>query len=386
MSTGKIACDITKTLIEKGYDGSVAFARNSIQKNIPYYKIGNKYDVYFHVLMARITDRVGFYSKNATIKLLKYIDEEKPDIIHFHNLHGYYINIELLINYIRQNEIPVVYTLHDCWSFTGHCCNFEFIKCYKWKKQCINCPQLKEYPKVYFDNSKNNYEKKKNLFTSIPMTVVTPSIWLKNYVKESFLRNQKVITIRNGIDLNVFKPTYGTWVLENNLKNKKIILSVAGTWTKKKGLEDICKLSERLSDDYKIVMVGVNKKLEGKIPKKILTIQRTTNMQELAEIYTAAFCLINLTYEDNFPTVNLEALACGTPVIMYDTGGGIEIINKKNGCIVKKGNIEEVYQSIKNLNCSFEDCLKSGRYFDRKLVFDEYIELYQALLNGEKDK
>lgn len=382
LSTGNIAVDLYRTLLKNGHDGKVAFARNTIKNDVPYIKIGTSFDYKLHGLMTRITDRTGFYSIRATKKLISDIEEYNPDIIHLHNLHGYYINIEILFEYLKSSKKPVIWTLHDCWAFTGHCAHFDFIGCKKWLTGCNHCIQKKEYPSSFIiDSSVFNYEAKKNLFTSIEnMVLISPSQWLADLVKQSFLGKYQIKVIRNGIDLEVFKPTYSGWVERNHLEDKKIILGVAGTWSKRKGLDDLIKLSSELDDNYKIVIVGLNSKQVEQLPKNILGIERTFNREELAEIYTAAEFFINPTYEDNFPTVNLEALACGTPVITYNTGGSVESIHQNCGVIVSKGDIQKMKNAIVNNKGVLNDCLETAKLYDKNKVFEEYIYLYNKLL------
>ena len=381
LSTGKIAVDIYKTLVQTGHDCKVAFARGTIEKDIPYIKIGNKIDVYTHVAMSRKTDKTGFYSKNATMKFIREMKKYNPDIIHLHNIHGYYINIELLFDYLKKTKKPVVWTLHDCWAFTGHCCYFDFIGCQKWQTKCFDCPQINAYPASYRDNSESNYVKKKELFTSIDnLTIVTPSQWLAGLVKQSFLSEYPVKVIPNGIDLSIFKPLESKYFDSEEINKKKIILCVASIWTERKGLKDVIELSKILSDEYKIVVVG---KLNGQtVPQNIIHVKRTNNQEELAKLYSQAYAFVNPTYEDNFPTVNIEALACGTPVITYDTGGSPEAIDERCGLIAKKRNAESILECIENLKkmqIESSECIKRGYRFDKCVRFKEYLEIYLQL-------
>lgn len=380
LSTGRIAVDIYRTLRNNGHEGMVAFSRNTIADDVPHFKFGSKLTVYSDVIMTRLTDRAGFYSKGPTKKLIEKIKEYDPDIIHLHNIHGYYLNIELLFNFLKEYGKPVVWTLHDCWAFTGHCCNFEYARCNKWKNGCGNCQQKSNYPASFVDKSRSNYEKKKKLFTSIDnMILVTPSIWLKKLVEESFMSKFRIKVIRNGVDLNVFKPTFGEWVKRNNLTDKEIILGVAGTWSPTKGLSDMVKLSELLPSNYQVVIVGLNKKQMKSIPDSVFAIERTYNSQELAEIYTAAKVFINPSYDDNFPNVNLEALACGTPVITYQTGGGPEIINDKIGAVVPQGSVEELIRKIENVKKNSNECISVVSKLDRSKQYMEYLRLYNEI-------
>ena len=324
-STGRIAADIHKMLIEQRHESIVAYGRGTTHNCDNTIKIGNNLDFYRHALKTRILDKHGFGSKNATRKFIEEVKDYNPDLIHLHNVHGYYINIKLLFNFLKEYKKPIVWTLHDCWAFTGHCSYFDFANCYKWETHCQKCPEKKSYPKsVFLDNSYDNFEKKKKLFTGLKnMTLVTPSCWLANLAKRSFLKEYPVKVINNGIDLDVFKPTLSDFREKYGLENRFIILGVASEWTRRKGLEYFIELSKILSDKEAIVLVGLSKKQKQDLPKNIVGITRTNSPKELAEIYTASDIYFNPTLEDNFPTTNLEALACGTPVITFNTGGSI---------------------------------------------------------------
>ena len=248
-----------------------------------------------------------------------------------HNLHGYYLNVGILFDYLKTCGKKIIWTLHDCWAFTGHCSYFTAAGCEKWKEQCFCCPQKCSYPKSLIDKSERNFWRKRTVFTGIPnLTIVTPSKWLADLVKESFLKEYDVKVINNGIDLTAFKPTESDFRVKYGLENKKIILGVASVWDERKGLNDFVKLANEIDDDTCIVLVGVNEKQKKNLPSKILCVERTNNVAELAGVYTAADLFFNPTYEDNYPTVNLEAQACGTPVVTYATGGSIESVPSEN--------------------------------------------------------
>ena len=379
-STGRIATDLYKVLEEQGHECKIAYGRGNAPEGIDSIKIGSNLDNYFHVFKTRVFDKHGFGSVNATKKFIEEVKEYDPDIIHLHNIHGYYINIEILFNYLKEANKPVVWTLHDCWAFTGHCSHFDYVGCDKWKTGCNNCIQKNEYPSSkVIDSSKLNYEKKKELFTSVKnMTIVTPSKWLANLVKESFLSKYPVEVINNGIDLDVFKPTESDFREKYNLKDKFILLGIASVWTERKGLKYFVELSQKLSDDYKIVIVGVSEKQKKQLPENILAITRTNNVKELAEIYTSADIFINTTLEDNFPTTNLESLACGTPVITFKTGGSIESIDYNCGIIVNKKNLKELINSINIIrkNVYFNDCINKSMSYNKLNVYNKYLKLY----------
>ena len=381
-STGRIAAQIKHAVEANGGECITAYGRGfSEEKNT--FKIGSKADMYIHALMTRITDKTAFYSKKNTKRLIERIKEFAPDIIHLHNLHGYYVNVELLFDFFKEYDKPIVWTLHDCWTFTGHCPYYSAVACEQWKEHCTRCPQKRKYPaSMLLDNCKQNFERKQKAFRGVSkMVFVTPSKWLEEEVKKSFLREYQVEVIPNGIDTTVFIPTTGDIRKRLNLEGKRIILAVANEWSERKGLSDFFKVAEQLDEKYAIVMVGLDEKQINKLPSQIVGIQKTNNVQELAELYTEAQVFLNLTYEDNFPSVNLEALACGTPVITYKTGGSPEALDDKTGICIEQGDIEGVIKAIEqSLVLRKEDCINRGHHFDSSKRYKEYLELYSAIL------
>jgi len=388
-SVGHIAVDLYNTIIKNDHECLICYGRGTAPTNVNTFRFNNKSDVYYHAVMTRLTDKTGFYSVTATRRLINGIEKFKPDIIHLHCLHGYYINIEILFNYLKKSEIPVIWTMHDCWPFTGHCAYFDYVKCDKWKTGCFNCPQIKSFPSSIKDNSEWNYEIKRELFTSLKnLTIVTPSKWLAKLVKQSFLKVHDVKVINNGIDLEKFRPTESSFRDKHKLKDKFVILGVASIWDRRKGLSDFIKLSKMLGTEYRIVVVGVTNDQKKKLPKNIIGIAKTNNVEELIKIYSASDVFLNTTYEDNFPTTNIESLACGTPIITYDTGGSAESINEKCGVKVARGNINELLCSIKDMRKQkklSEDCTIRAKAFDRTLRYKEYLNLYEEVLLNEKD-
>jgi len=386
-STGRIATDIHKILIEQGHTSYIAFGRNRPLHCEAPIRIGGSIDNYLHVALTRLFDRHGFGSKSATEHFLKKIDFLSPDIIHLHNIHGYYINIKILFEYLKQKRIPVVWTLHDCWGFTGHCAYFDYIECGKWRTFCNNCPQKKSYPSSFLlDNSQRNFLNKKALFTGIKnMTLVTPSSWLGDLVGESFLKEYAVEVINNGIDLDVFRPTESDFRAKNGLKGIFVILGVANLWNQRKGLQYFLRLSNKLQRDERIVLVGLGKEQLKSLPKNIIGIIRTDSVKELAEIYSSADVFVNPTLEDNFPTTNLESLACGTPIITFDTGGSVECVDKDTGFIAKKGNVDDLVNIIRMFrldsmrhsqirrNCA----TRAQQLYDKNERYNDYITVYR---------
>jgi putative colanic acid biosynthesis glycosyltransferase len=384
-STGRIAEDIGQLVISEGWESYIAYGRNTRPSNSKLIKIGTDIDVYFHVLKTRLFDDHGLGSKTATKNFIKEIEKLQPDIIHFHNLHGYYLNIEILLNYLATQNIPIVWTFHDCWPFTGHC---VFVGCDRWQQECFSCPQKTWYPSsLFLDQSKRNYNLKKELFNSISnLTLVPVSNWLGGLLKRSFLSKYPQRILYNGIDLNNFSPkNFQSVVNKLKLNNFFVILGVASIWDTRKGLNDFVKLNEKLEKNDRIVLVGLNKKQIMELPPTIIGIERTENIEELAELYSAANVFVNPTWEDNFPTTNLEALACGTPVITYNTGGSPEAIDDQTGFVVDKGDIKGIIKSIKIIQqkgkgCYKEKCIKRAQnLYNKKDRFKEYIELYKEL-------
>ena len=378
-STGKICKDLYDLAEDHGYECCIAYGRGKAPKEYKTIKIGNQLDIYSHVVKTRLFDSHGFGSKNATKKFLKQLDNFKPDIIHLHNIHGYYINIEILFNYLKKhNEIKIIWTLHDCWAFTGHCAYYIYSQCEKWKNDCKQCNYYKEYPKSKKCNSSDNFINKKSIFSGLSnMTIVTPSDWLNEEVSSSFLRNYPIKVIHNGISIDNFKYTNLQLKDKYNLKDKKLILGVASIWDNRKGLNDFLELSKYLNGEYHIVLVGLNDKQQKELPKNILGIQRTENIDELASWYSEADILFNPTLEDNYPTVDLEAQACGTPVLAYDSGGTKETLFSTSKIV------KDVNDFLENLDCINEMKKNYEIHTDKldaKLLFKQYIDLYDELI------
>ena len=347
-STGRIAAEKCRELMAQGHECCIAYGRDAVNcDDIPTIRIGNGFDFRLHGVMNRVFDNHGFGSRSATKRFLEQVKEYDPDVIWLHNVHGYYIHIGLLFEYLKICGKKIYWTLHDCWTFTGHCSHFDYIGCDRWKTGCYACSQKREYPaSLLCDNSRGNYQEKKRLFTGIPnVTLITPSKWLANLVKQSFLAEYPVEVVYNTINREVFKPTPSDFREKHALRDKKLILGVASVWTERKGLQDFAKLSEILDECYQIVLVGVTPEQARQLPNRILAIPRTNSAKELAELYSAADFFVNPTYEDNYPTVNLEARACGTRIISYDTGGCKETMGSED-ILIPRGDIHAIYNTV----------------------------------------
>ena len=390
-STGRIATDLHSILLSQGHQSTVAFGRDTAKNCQQTIRIGSTLDNYLHVARTRLLDSHGFGSFSATKKLIASIEALNPDVIHLHNLHGYYLHIGLLFAYLKQANKPVIWTLHDCWAFTGHCAYFDFIGCDRWKSGCHDCPLKSEYPKsLFIDRSQLNYKQKKELFTGVQkLTIVTPSKWLAALVKESFLKEYPVAIINNGIDLGVFKPTTSDFRRRYKLEDQFIMVGVASVWGERKGYRYFIDIAKQLRPDEKIVLVGVSEQQIQQLPTGIVGIAKTNSTTELAEIYSAADLFINPTLEDNFPTTNLEALACGTPVVTFNTGGSPECLDGGCGLVVERGDLPGLIAAIEAVrNIGKESYMarcqrRAKEWFDKDARFAEYVELYKGYMKCE---
>lgn len=389
-STGKIMLQIGRTVTDHGHQSKlfvpVMFSRTKKGKTVvgkEFTEFGSFWENCLHYYFGTIFGMNGCFSQIGTRQMIRELKEFNPDIIHLHNLHGFCINLPMLFRYIKKNHIRVVWTLHDCWSFTGHCPYFTMVKCDRWKNGCFNCPQPRIYPKMYLDTSKIMYKMKKKWFSGIAdMTVVTPSQWLADLAKQSFMKSYPVKVINNGIDLNTFKPTPSDFREHYGIKkNQYIILGVAFGWGERKGLDVFVELAERLDDRYQIVLVGTDERVDAGLPRNVIAIHTTQNQQELAQIYSAANLLVNPTREENYPTVNMESIACGTPVLTFRTGGSPEILDVTCGSVVDYDDIDALEREIKRICVEQpyreQACLTKSRKFDKNEKFEEYVRLYE---------
>lgn len=376
-STGKIMQQID-TLASKKYITKYYYGRGE-GKNF-----FEKLEVYFSVFLTRVFSKHGYGCYYNTKKLIKELDDFKPDLIQIHNIHGYYINIKMLFNYLKKLNVPIVWTLHDCFSYTGHCAYYTKENCYKWQKQCYSCPQLKEYPKsLFFDTSKTEFKKKKDLFTKLKnMTLVVPSNWLSKEVKKSFMGKYEIEVIHNAIDLNVFKPIKDDSIREKyNIGNSKIILGVANVWDERKGLNRFLELAQVVDKNIKIVLVGLNDKQIASLPKNIIGIKRTENILELVKLYSVADVFYNPSLEETFSLVTVEALACGTPCLVFNSTATPELITEKVGIVISDYNVNNVYKNIQKIinGDYYKECVKRASLYKLDNYY-KYVELYDRIL------
>lgn len=395
-STGRIIREIGNAAMASGWESYIAYSAGRdgkmecTSRTVP---VGDRMSVAFHGLATRLFDRHGLASVEATKKFLRDIERINPDVIHIHNIHGYFLNYKILFDWLSRCGKQVIWTVHDCWLFTGHCYHYMNAGCDKWKYGCGQCPQTREFPKSWLiDRSAKNWRDKKNAFCSIPsdkMTIVTVSDWLKGEMQQSFLKDFRYKVIHNGIDTDVFKPSDGTAVRERyGIGDRKMYMGAASIWSTAKGLDDFISMASMLTPQEVIVLVGLDKNQMTRMPANIIGIPRTSDVHELAELYSAADAFLNLTYQDNYPTVNLESISCGTPVVTYRTGGSPESVTDQCGMVTDCGDVAQALAAARKIAATDrsvwrDNCRAYGLANFRKADrYADYIKLYKELLNG----
>lgn len=376
-SIGKICQEVSSVLTRKGVENYVLYSLGN--SNYPLArKFCNEKERKIQSLIEKVFGIYGHFAPFSTKRLVQQLDTIKPDIVHIHNIHTHDCDLSMLCDYLKSKGIKVFWTFHDCWAFTGYCPYFDMVDCSKWEVQCQKCCLAKKYS-LFLDNSCYNFEKKKRALSGLDLTIITPSQWLADLVKRSFLKDYPVRVINNGINLSIFKPRASDFRARYGLQDINIILGISYIWDRRKGIDTFIRLASDLDNNYQIVLVGTNAEVDKKLPENIISIHKTENQEELVKIYTAADIFLIPTLEDNFPTVNIEALACGTPVVTYETGGSPEIIDETCGTSVAQGDYESlktaVVNALKNPFTS-EACIKRAARFDKDERYKEYINLY----------
>ena len=392
-STGRIMQEIGELAMQNGWECHIAYSkgRDGIREcRSDIIPVGNKWSTAWHGIETRLFDRHGLASSHATRQFVRKIEEISPDVVHIHNIHGYFLNYQILFDYLSKAGIPVVWTVHDCWLYTGHCYYYSFAGCDRWQTGCHHCPQKKEFPTSLFcDRSRRNFEDKKAAFTSMPldrMTIVPVSEWIRNEMRRSFLNAYPFRVIHNGINTDIFNIYDDRQVRTAfGLGDRHILLGVASIWSREKGLDDFIRMAGMLNEDEVVVLVGIKPEDRKRLPDNVVGIARTENIRQLAELYAAADVFVNPTWQDNYPTVNMEAIACGTPVVTYRTGGSVEVITPSTGMIVEQGNLNELLKSIREIEskgkASYQEaCRKYALLnFKKEDRYMEYLRLYEEL-------
>lgn len=412
LSTGRIAIALSRMAMERGHSALICHSRDHAPADVPGYRVGSKWDTYCHLALSRLTDRTGFFSRRATRKLVAQLKAYHPDIVHLHNLHGYYLHLPTLFAYLREQDIPVVWTLHDCWAFTGHCAYYTMaqdapppegakrrrakqcdVGCERWRTGCGRCVLKHAYPASWFrDQSARNWHDKRKLFTSLKhLVLVTPSEWLKGEVKRSFLADLPTYALPNGIDLTAFNPCPDERYMHDTVKGykldqsggRKLVLSAAAVWDERKGLEDLIALSEALGADYCVAAVGLDENQIKALPKDtVLGVKRTGNLNDLCALYTAADLYVSASHEETMGMTLVEALACGTQVLCYDATAMPEIVTDEVGEVVPLGDIDAMADAVRRLCAapkSAESCRLRAKEYDKERRFAAYMRLYETM-------
>lgn len=393
-SHGRIAEEIGLEAMAQGWESYIAYGRYANPSKSHIVKIGDLFDHCLHGAQSLLLDRHGLASCGPTKKLIREIEQIKPDLIHLHNIHGFYLNYPILFRYLSTVDIPVVWTLHDCWAFTGHCAWPIHGHCDRFQEQCCHCPlQSKGYPKSFLlDRSRSNFKLKKRYFRSLQdLHLVTVSRWLEQQVRLSFMQDMDIRTIYNGLDTEVFRPsgTPPTSVTDGH----PLVLGVCNAWYDWKGLDDMAALREILPDDYEVMVVGVNEDQMHRLPEGITCIRRTDSVRQLAEIYSQADVFVNPSKVESFGMTTAEALSCGTPSIVYDTSACPEVVDNLTGRVVPLGDVNALAKAVMEI-CSLpgreamrQACRERAiRLFNRQDRYKEYLQLYNEVLQNHQSR
>lgn len=381
-STGKIIADIMSLLKKSGNDVRVLYGTGVDSNDENARRISWRAEYYIHNALSRLTDHAGLYSHMATWRLIREIKAFQPDVIHLHTLHGFYVNYEMLFRFLKEADIPVIWTLHDCWAFTGHCTHFSQAKCTQWQTECQRCQLLRRYPHCYGKGDvRRNFLRKRAAFTGVKKLIITtPSQWLADQVAKSFLKDYPRVVVPNGIDHTIFHPRSSKLRERYHLEDKKIVLGIASVWGAQKGLPDMLLLADRLGVDYQVVLIGLSKRQVMAMPSNVLGFSRTANQTELAQWYTAADVFVNPTYEESFGLTAVEAQACGTPAVVYETDGCPETIATKDSILVVQGDLDGLEQAVRNVvqrNARVD--IHEMERFDKNRTYKAYIQLYEHM-------
>lgn len=373
-STGEITVKISNMLNEHNIENYVfyTYGKSKYEQGVKY---STNLTVGLNAVMAKVLGNYGFNSHFSTKKLIRKLKQIKPDIIHLHNIHGHDVNLKTFFKYLKESGVRVIWTFHDCWAFTGYCMHFDLLNCRKWESVCNECPQKNNYS-LFVDKSKKLFNLKKSIFTDIEdMTIVTPSEWMASLAKKSYMNKFPIKIINNGTNTDIFYRRNTNIRQQFGVGEKYLVFGIV------KGNYDLfMNLADKMEDKYQLVLAGLSKSQLQKLPKNIIGIGKIKSRDEMAEFFSASDVFVNMTLQDTFPTVNLESLACGTPVITFNTGGSPEAVDDKTGIVVQKGNVTELYEAVCTI-CNGEDrseaCIKRAReLYNAKERFADYLDLY----------
>ena len=389
-STGRIMLQLSEAVRKTGND-SKSYSRDWWgHKGVSgHVYSGYRVEHLLHHALGYLTGMEGGFSFFSTRELINQLKTFQPDIIHLHNLHGWYLDIKKLFDFIKQERIKTVWTMHDCWPFTGHCPYFDYVKCEKWTDHCHSCPLYRDYTESLTDNSARMFMKKKECFSGVAdMTIVCPSQWLANNVKKSFLAGYDIRVIHNGIDTSVFRKRPSAFRREHSIQeDEKMVLGVASGWEERKGIDLFPVLSDLLGHGYKIVLVGIESKnrVNVRSMSDFVLLEKTSDQERLAEIYSAADVFVNPTREDNYPTVNLEAISCGTPVVTFDTGGCAETVFPGCGVVGDNNDSDAMADAVtkicKDGICDTGPYKTASESFSNDRMVEQYLSLYEEILS-----
>ena len=385
-STGTIMKNIHKCAEAAGFDSYIAFQKGEGELGSHSIEIGNYWDYKTHALLVRIAGKQAYYSRCSTSRFLKRVDEIKPDIVHFHNVHNNYLNLNMLLQYLAKNRIKTVITMHDCWLFTGGCFHYASVGCEKWKTGCGNCPKrYQDSPAYLYDASASILKDRKKYLGAIEgLTLVGCSEWIANECKQSVLKDKNIICIHNGFDIKRFKPTPSNLRERLGLMGKYVILGPAGKWLLDINKPTLDYFINKLPHDSVLLLFGSNGK-EPVLNEKVMMYGYTKNTEELVQLYSMADVMINVSREDTLSSLNLECQACGTPVVTYDATGSKETVDGVSGFAVETGNYEQLYVAYEKVRAITKSDLTDGcrnwivENFDSNKNYQKYIELYNAM-------
>lgn len=391
-STGSIVMDIEKTARENGHSVGVAYQKAEVKPENGI-RVGGVLSYKLHAVLSRVAGRQGYASYFATKRLISWLERQKPDIVHLHNLHSNYINIPLLLAFLAKKDIATVLTLHDCWFFTGKCFHFVESHCDKWKKGCGDCPRNKlDIKSLFFDRTARVFKDKKRLFESIPrLSVVGCSDWISDMARQSLLSSKEITRIYNGIDTDLFAPKSTTFRKENNIGEGYVVLGAANKWLLPENLELFDKFLKTRDSDDLLVLFGADEDYRQLCKNKegVILLGYINSKEEMANLFASADVFVNPTHADTLPTVNMEAASSGIPVVTYNVCGSPELVkNGVSGYVVEEGDIDGMLTAIrwcKAGKIKSADCRDFAlANFDKNDNYKRYIELFERIYNGEE--